>query len=459
MISTFTVKNFLIFAFFLAVYVQYLIVRLWDLTTKTAVVLNGPGPGPGPAEVNPFTLLLSRYYQAGLLGHVISYSNRTAPIHISYDTSISVLSNAINLYETYKVTKENISTIKALDVCLGQDSSCKTCELSEFIRLFFHEASNKSSADSTLQYFTQSQCFGPRIRKDFAENELESLGTMISLALLTQTFINVNFCKNIALKLNIGEYALRDLLFGRSYSRFSLLSDFDKTQFEVYKNILRDRDSYNLTNTYKFGLNPNAKILMASKAADEDEDDADAVDFEILFYSAPDFPLQKAIARIFLFPKIDEAFAAVFGLNLCNEVNTFDFNINYNSSGQYNVDFDKILGPVGDFIKFSDWRKHSSTSEKGEETIEAMFWDTLSQYSEDEVRILYKQLTGIERLPNGGIERLPKTKVETVNQKSAVAPDLFSFDKSKFTVYIRSDCHPKQLVGHFDFLLKKEEMD
>lgn len=459
MSSSFAVKQFLLVALFLSVFFQYLVVRISNMN-RAVVVMNIGNGGPTNVHDNtPFSLYvnnLQKYYESYVIHYVRQYSKRNAPIYINYDTSKTALDNGIKLYKTYTITKENILTIKGLDICSEDEGRCQICELSDFIRLFFYEASNKSSAESTLQYFTRSECFGPRVRKDFVEYELESLGQMISLALLTQTFINVKFCKNIAMQGQQNNDAIVDLIFGTSSSQFSLLSDFDQNQFNFYKTLIQEKNSYGGPyKLYDFSLNPNSKQIFLGESTDNLFDENG---FEIIHYNVYNYPLIKAVTKMFVFPKISVAFDEVFGKTLVNTIcasHSTSMDTSHYNYG-YNIDFDQILGPVGEFVNFSNWRKHSSKSEVGEETIEAMFWDVLSTYDAYQIRTLFKHLTGIERLPNGGMQRLPKTTVVTVTQRSKIAPDIFSYDTANSTVYVRDDCHIDQLIHHVDLLLKKK---
>lgn len=277
---------------------------------------------------------------------------------------------------------------------------------------------------------------------------------MTSLALMTQTFINVKFCKNIAMR-HLSPNEKYEIIFGLPGSSFSLLSDFDQEQFDVYLRIERSASNQK---DFGYNLNPKSRKVFLVKNPSNEAFVNDG--FEILPFSAPQFPLTNALERMFLFPKIDAEFRSFFGRYLINYVNPYrsqgqDINPNYYNA--FNVDFDRILGPFGAQIYFSAWRKHSSTSKEGDETIEAMFWDSLCTFSPEDIIVLFKHFTGIDNLPDGGIQRLPKTKVVTVYQRSNIVPDLFSYDKAKWTVYIRDDCHPKQLIEQFELFLKQKQ--
>ena len=377
--------------------------------------------------------------------YVKKFSYRVNPIYIKYDASKSALKNAVLLYNTYELTKDNIDEVRFLDICSDNAESqlnCKVSNLRKFVRIFFYEASDKSTNESTLQYFQGLQCFSPRLLKDFAEGELESLGLMISLALITQTFINIKFCQNVALDTKtIEKYQIINEIFGNIYdSSPSLLSEFDNVQCNYYKEMCKSGENFYFSN------NPNSKNIFLGKYTGANMLDKDG--FDVISYSSYNFPKYKALCRMMTFPKIDVGIINFFNQTIYNVKNPQNTFILYG----YLIDFDSILAPWNnEFIQYSDWRKHSSKSIYGEKTIEAMFWDILSTYDGIDIKNISKILTGIEKLPHGGVKRLPKTKVVEV-----IHPDYFSFDKANFTVYIRKDCHKVQLKNEIDNLLKKK---
>ena len=129
---------------------------------------------------------------------MVRLARRKTPIYINIDVSKSFFENAVTFYQTYQITFDNLADVAGFNICTDVTSltgKCQVMDLKDFIRLYFNEISNKQSKSSILQYFNSSQCFGPRVRSNFSDDEFKTLGVMIGMALVTKTFINITFVK------------------------------------------------------------------------------------------------------------------------------------------------------------------------------------------------------------------------------------------------------------------------
>ena len=467
MSSTFTVKKITLLAFFATVFVQYLILRLKlgmnrsfarPLATPVGLAHDATRAPEPVTTVNNFDRNLTTFYDRNVLDEMVRLARRKTPIYINIDASKSFFENAVTFYQTYQITFDNLADVAGFSICTDVTSltgKCQVMDMKDFVRLYFNEISNKQSKSSILQYFNGSQCFGPRVRSNFSDDELKTLGVMIGMALATKTFINITFCKNIAIDTTYSanyDNSLKEFL-GNSRDSISMLADLDSQQFTIYKAIIASKSSHSTSATkYGFITNPNSKAIFTTWNNDFR---FDREGFEIISYPASAYPLALASRKLFIFPQIDEGMKEFF-----NKKALINTPPGYYERSKVKIDFDSIfVTSPNERINFADWKKHSTKGiEIEENSVAAMFWSELEKFNPVNIIKLYTALTGYEGLPLGGFERLPKTQVVPVQQRSRFIPDVLSVDRANFTIYIRDDTQPNEIEFQLKQIIKAYDL-
>lgn len=400
MLTSFSVKKALIFAVFLAVFLQYFIYRISKLASKYFYR----------------EIVADNYYKRKINFDFSSYEKRSNPIYIKHSSSYSALKNASILLTEYEINQENLINVNGINIC-PEGHPFEVSTLEEFIRKFFIEAKEQVREQSgpILKYFSNSKCYSVNRNADMNENELKSLGLMISLACFTQTFIHMKFCCNIS---GLNEYDSFNQLLMQNRSFFE---EFDKDHYDVIKNW-----SSSHRNIVYFNTNPKSNLNIISNNLPIESK------YEILEINNSSY-FSFLIKRIYNLPKVQEGIKEFF--------------TNYtNFSSKFPEILQTILAPMeGSKIDYLRWLEYSFSSESKNPKLFLMFYKVISKFNPYSVNILFEKWTGMTYLPNEGILRLPKLKIVEEALKGDKNQEIVRFDKVKFIIYISKDCKFEQL--------------
>jgi hypothetical protein len=320
-----------------------------------------------------------------------NYRTKKRSIDIKYSNQNSFIKNSIILMENYNLNSDNFNEKRLLNICEEDDFKCETSNLRTFIYAYFQEVKGDKEifqiydGKNGSTYLLKEDSEGI-LKEEEGEETIKALGLMLSLALVTETFLDINFSSIFLAQFSEVKY---------KYLLDEELPWYDDEQYKIYSLI-------KYGNWGSFGYNPNS-----SKPFRKSHDAANK-NGGIILYRADDYPIDLAAIRIFFDPFeistkfINQSTLKFFGKSIVH-LDSFSQKEEFNDN-QIGIQFYTIFKEKCCQFDAVQWRDHSIYDYSTR-----MFWKALNNFNfYDQVRI-FRKITGLEWLPEFGFERLPKT--------------------------------------------------
>lgn len=347
-------------------------------------------------------------------------------IYIKYPSQNTLIQSSIDLMENYNINLQNFNEKSLLDICKDDTEECNTSDIRAFIYAFFKEVTKDKEIFQNYQkkydtYLLKKDSKGI-LKEGGRENIVKALGLMLSLAIVTETFLDI-------------EFSLIFLSQNSKEKRKRLLDDelywYDSEQNHIYSSIVILYGRKEI-----FGYDPNSSKPFIrfkenkSKSIDNSEEtnniynDTVANSIEnykdiennntnngIELYEAKNYPIDEAAKRLFLVPfeksteLIDQSTQKFFGKSIVNV-----YNLSYGLikeecfTNQIGINFITLFKGESGVFDPIQWRDNSIY-----DSSTRMFWKALKDFKLEQQLKIFLNITGLGGMPGSGFERLPKT--------------------------------------------------